>query len=300
MVIVRLLGGLGNQMFQYAAARAIAQRTASPLRLDVSFYQTRTPSPQSSFTSRTYELENLNVQADIASEDDVQRIAVAHRRSVVSRIATRVPAVRPLCRNLVVTERHFNFDPGITRLRGNVYLDGYWQSEKYFQGVASAIRNELTVKTEPDRANRDLANSIRRAESVSVHIRRGDYVANSETHAVHGTCTIDYYHAAIAHLVSAGVRPELFVFSDDPAWAQENLRVDYPTTYVTHNGAEKSYEDLRLMTLCSHHVIANSSFSWWGAWLSDNPRKQVVAPRQWFRTTDRNTADLLPREWVRL
>jgi hypothetical protein len=299
MVIVRLLGGLGNQMFQYAAGRAIAHRTSAPLRLDLAFYK-RPAQSSSPDTSRTYDLDRLNIQAGIASRDDVQQIERAHRRSVLARIATRFPAIRPLCRDLVVNERHFNFDPGVTRLRGNVYLDGYWQSEKYFQRIAPAIRKELAVKGEPDDANREMARRIRRGFSVSVHVRRGDYVSNSVTHAVHGTCTIDYYRAAIAQIVNVGVQPELFVFSDDPAWAQENLRVDYPTTYVTHNGPDKSHEDLRLMSLCSHHVIANSSFSWWGAWLSDNPGKRVVAPRQWFRTVERNTADLIPPEWLQL
>ena len=292
MVVTRLIGGLGNQMFQYAAARAIAYRTGSELLLDVSAYD--------NFRLFPFSLRHLNIRADVASADDVYRIRRAHSRSPLARLSRRFPSLRPFCRNIVATERHFHFDPAIVRLRGNVYLDGYWQSEKYFQDIADTIRAELTVSTPPDRFNETMAERIRGAESVSLHIRRGDYVSNPDANAFHGSCDLAYYKAAVANIADGGVRPEIFVFSDDPAWARENLELAHPTTYVVQEDPSRSFDDMRLMSFCSHHIIANSTFSWWGAWLGTNPYKRVIAPRQWFQGSDWNTDDLIPSSWTRI
>ena len=292
MVISKLIGGLGNQMFQYAAGRAIALRTGTPLRLDVSGYQT--------FKLFPFGLQRFRVEADIASSEDVDAIHRADRRSILARASRRYPRLRRWCRHLVEKERHFHFDADVPRLRGDIYLEGYWQSEKYFADVAPRIRRELVLRNEPEGVNQEMGRRIIETESISVHVRRGDYVSNMEANAVHGTCSLDYYQAAISHIAASCRAPQIFVFSDDPGWARDNLRTEHPTVFVTHNGPEHSHEDLRLMRLCNHHVIANSSFSWWGAWLSDRPGKRVVAPRQWFRASHLNTADLVPPEWTRL
>ena len=135
---------------------------------------------------------------------------------------------------------------------------------------------------------------------MSIHVRRGDYVSDAITQEIHGLSPLEYYAAAIQHIAHVAVQPHFFVFSDDPSWVRQNLHIDYPTTYVEHNTADRNYEDLRLMSLCRHHIIANSTFSWWGAWLGSNRAKMVIAPKRWFNTPDKDTRDLIPRSWIQL
>jgi hypothetical protein len=133
--------------------------------------------------------------------------------------------------------------------------------------------------------------------AVSLHVRRGDYASNPVTNQYHGTCSLRYYLDAVSTLVSLGVQPRLFVFSDDIPWAQASLRFDFPVTFVGHNPASADHEALRLMSMCRHHIIANSSFSWWGAWLGSHPDKVVIAPRKWFNGATHDTRDLIPASW---
>lgn len=135
---------------------------------------------------------------------------------------------------------------------------------------------------------------------MSLHVRRGDYVSDARTHATLGVCSLDYYRAAVRYIADHVEAPEFFVFSDDIAWAQANLELGHPCHYVDHNRGAESYNDMRLMSLCRHHIIANSSFSWWGAWLNPRADKVVVAPARWFAGGNRVVDDLFPPGWVRL
>ncbi len=181
-----------------------------------------------------------------------------------------------------------------------MYLQGYWQSEKYFKDIEKIIRDDFTFSEEPDYQNKQMADTIKCCEAVSLHVRRGDYVSNPVTTEYHGICSEDYYRRAVREVERYCKNPQFFVFSDDPSWAKENLETGYPTTIIDFNGSEKDYEDLRLMSLCQHHIIANSSFSWWGAWLSWNPQKIVIAPKKWFNRPEINTQDLIPESWIRI
>jgi hypothetical protein len=182
---------------------------------------------------------------------------------------------------------------------GNVYLAGYWQSEKYFKEIEDIIRRDFCLKSEPGPENAAMADEIKGVPSVCVHVRRTDYVTDPRTNQHHGTCSPEYYRNAACLVGSQVSNPHFFVFSDEPDWARANLELPVPTTFVTHNGSEKGYEDLRLMALCQHYIIANSSFSWWGAWLG-NSGGIVVAPKRWFNTEGRDTRDLIPAGWARL
>lgn len=162
------------------------------------------------------------------------------------------------------------------------YLDGYWQSEKYFSDYEERIREEFSVRAPLDGRSLELAEQMRERPSVSVHVRRGDYFSNPVTAAVHQVCDVEYFQRGIAYLGERLENPTFFVFSDEPDWARDNLRIPYPTTVISHNDASRNYGDLRLMSLCDHHIIANSSFSWWGAWLDPSSDKIVVAPKTWF------------------
>jgi hypothetical protein len=289
MVVVKLMGGLGNQMFQYACGRRLAHARSAPLKLDVS--DLGKPS------GRAYGLHHFDIRAELASHRDLQRFKQPNR---LTRLLNRAGLVSvPYRARHVVRERHFHFDKKILSLDGENYLEGYWQSERYFADIESLIRCELSCKHDPDQENARLMATIVSKDSVSIHVRRGDYVSDPKTSRVHGVCGWDYYARAVA-LVSKAVRgPQFFVFSDDPKWVKDNFRLGQNTTYVDHNAGDRSHEDLRLMSACKHHVIANSSFSWWSAWLSRNPGKMVIAPSKWFHDDAADTRDLLPPSWLK-
>jgi Glycosyl transferase family 11 len=206
-----------------------------------------------------------------------------------------------------VQEKHFHFDPRILSLHDGVCLHGYWQSEKYFSDVADIIRREFQVKLPATGPDEKLRETVASTDSVSVHFRRGDYAANPVSNRIHGVLPLDYYRRCVQELTKTVRAPHFFVFSDEPQWVRDHLRLSYPTTIVEHqvngSGAHADIKDLRLMSQCKHHIIANSSFSWWGAWLSPHQNKMVFAPRQWFTKEGLASArvdDLLPDGWIAL
>ncbi|MDO8927293.1 MAG: alpha-1,2-fucosyltransferase [Sideroxyarcus sp.] len=292
MVISKVIGGLGNQMFQYAAGRAASLAQGVPLRLDIS-----------GFTNyglhQGFELNRVfNCLADIACEGDVRRILGWQYLPIVREKLAR-PSLS-ICRGKgYVIEPHFHYWQGIESIPKECYLVGYWQSEKYFQNEAAAIHADFTFKLPLSGPNKELADKISLENAVSLHVRRGDYANNPITTATHGLCSIEYYQAAISHIAEKVESPHFYIFSDDVNWVKENLKINFPCHYVGHNQGAESYNDMRLMSLCRHHIIANSSFSWWGAWLNRNPNKIVVAPKKWFANTN-STRDLFPQGWVTL
>jgi hypothetical protein len=179
-------------------------------------------------------------------------------------------------------------------------LDGYWQSERYFADVSDRLRSEFTFKASAAGRNAEIAGEIAAVNAVSLHVRRGDYATNPAMTAMHGICPIDYYDRAVEFVIERVADPVFFLFSDDPDWVREHLKIDWAVVVVEHNDSDTGHEDLRLMGLCRHHVIANSTFSWWGAWLNPSPEKIVVAPKRWFAEDSIDTSDLLPADWVTL
>lgn len=268
LIIVKLIGGLGNQMFQYAFGRNLSGRLGVQLKLDISGFET--------YRLRRYSLGALNIVEAFASNHEI--------------------AMSPH-----VSEVGFAFDPRALLLPDGCHLDGYWQSEKYFAGCDEILREEFSVRTALKGPSVELAQRMRSQTSVSLHVRRGDYVANPHTAAVHHVCDAEYYERCIDYMGGKLENPEFFVFSDEPEWARENLRIPYPTTVVSHNDVLSDYDDLRLMGMCDHHIIANSSFSWWGAWLNPSSEKIVIAPRLWFGPSGpQDTQDVVPSNWVRM
>ena len=293
MVIVRLLGGLGNQMFQYAAARRLALAHNVPLKLDVSWF--------SHAPDRAYALHALNIQEAFASAEEVEEI--------------RGPSTRAIPRVLFQLRRRFRIgydwiwihertlspvDPRVLQARARTYLDGYWQSEKYFLDVPDTIRREFTIDFPPDARTREIVDQMATTQSVSVHIRRGDYVSDPRTSPARSVCTPEYYQRCVSHVGERLADPHLFLFSDDPDWVARNLRFDHPWTLVSGRAARTDHEDLRLMSACRHHIIANSSFSWWAAWLDPHSDKLVLAPRRWMNDPRVDDRDVVPSGWTRL
>jgi hypothetical protein len=285
MVISRLIGGLGNQMFQYAAGKSLSVANGYELKLDISAYKNYT-------LHNGFELDLFKISAGIASDDEVS--GLVNVRSRIFRFLSKKLGLKNKSHFL---EKSFSYDPDFFNIKHSVYIDGYWQSYQYFESIESELRVELTPIKKLSGLNLDVSQQISRVNAVSLHIRRGDYVSNQTTNKVHGFLGIDYYENAIKTIFSRVPDPYFFVFSDDIAWARENLPLTNNVTFIEHNRAENSYEDMRLMSLCKHHIIANSSFSWWGAWLGQNPNKIVLYPLKWFAKDDRDISKLCPPEW---
>jgi hypothetical protein len=293
MIITQLIGGLGNQLFQYAIARRIAHFKNCTIKLDLSGFH--------NYNLRTYCLNHFNIVENIASLEEIASLKRTQRKNLVILTLGFFNKIRPYYKQSFIKERHFHFDPNMMKVSCNAYLEGYWQSEKYFKDIENIIRSEFILKHEPDAINKEISHIIGNSNSVSIHVRRGDYISNPVTNQVHGVCPLDYYYRAIDKINELIKEPpHFFVFSDDPDWARENLKIEDPVMVVSHNGLDKDYEDLRLMSLCKHHVIANSSFSWWGAWLCTNKEKIIIAPNKWFNANENDTHDLIPDSWIKI
>lgn len=292
MIISQIIGGLGNQMFQYAAGRALSMAREQPLWLDISGFD-------GYGLHYGFELKRVfDCPAEIASEADMREILGWQTSLFVRRILSR-PGMAALRRKGFIVEPHFHFWSGLSQVPKDCYLAGYWQSEKYFCGAADTIRHDFSFKQSLSPVNAKIADQIGQVNAVSLHVRRGDYISNPRNSIAHGACAPDYYRAAIQYVSGQVEQPHFFIFSDDIAWVKENLKMDMPHRYIDHNHGAESYNDMRLMSLCRHHIIANSSFSWWGAWLNQSASKIVVAPAKWF-ADGKNAGDLIPQGWVKL
>lgn len=272
-------------MFQYALGRKLSQKLSSELKLDITGFQ-------------EYKLHKFGLKCFSLSK--FTGISASPVKSQIHERINRFLPVKFQLGHKRVVEKSFSFDEDVLQQRGNLVFDGYWQSEKYFYDIRGILLNDFRFQYPQDSENEKLSDKIRAYESVSLHVRRGDYVNNAETLEKHGVCDLDYYYRAVAYVGERMSDPSFFIFSDDPDWAKENLKIDYPVTFISNNDASKNYEDLRLMSQCKHNIIANSSFSWWGAWLNENPRKIVIAPQVWFVDKAINTRDVIPESWVSL
>jgi hypothetical protein len=304
LITVSLFGGLGNQMFQYAAAKALAQRHRVPLALDLSGF-----SDSGIVMPRRFLLDRLRVPEAVAGSEGTgvsKAVKYFFRAKWMGRIDSllgcsglpKLPQSPHFYR-----EPHFHYDPTFEALGPRTAVFGYFQSERYFGPIARDLRKWFAPRERLAGAAADVLARIEASRlPASVHIRRGDYL-NPGTAEFHGILGEPYYREALGRLGGA-IRgePELFVFSDDPEAAEQVLNF-VPSSRLTHvRGApERPWEDMALMARCRHHVIANSSFSWWGAWLNRAPDKVVVAPRAWFAQTQLskwNTCDLYPPAWL--
>jgi hypothetical protein len=292
MIITKLLGGLGNQMFQYAAAKRLAVKWGTSLKLDVSLYKTQ----QKGLTPRRFELDRFNMKHQTAKMKDL--FLVVESEGVRSRAQKFIIPNKYRIKKL--RENRSSFDESILEAPDNVYLDGYWQSERYFKDIEGIIRNDFIFRLPQELRSSELADLIASTESVGLHVRRGDYVSDKEANKIHGTCDLDYYSSAIKEIVKRTGSPCFFVFSDEIKWAKDNLKIDHPAEFVDNNYSGDAYEDMRLMSQCRHNITANSSFSWWAAWLNNNPGKVVIAPRKWFRDGRTQKIDRVPEEWIKL
>lgn len=293
MITVRLNGGLANQMFEYAMARTVAYRRRTAVQLEFRSLNAD--------RKRCYSLGAWNIHASPASVLDLSRIYVASRLDRALRPSRRYYE-RP-----IVREQSFCFDANALNAPDNSLLIGFWQSNKYFREIEPLIRGEFTLRSEPSPRTIEVARAIRASNnSVFLHVRRGDYLSDPTTNTIHGMCSLQYYVEAFHYIARAVADAHFFVFSDEPTWTRDNLKLPFPITVVDHNppgnahGPGREHEDLWLMSQCRHAILANSSFSWWGAWLNPERGRIVIAPQRWFQSPQHDTRDLIPDTWIRI
>lgn len=293
MIVVKLMGGMGNQLFQYALGRSLALDHNTEFKMDTGFLLDRSPR-EPGFVYRDYDLGIFNTQESFATPEEVNTLTKKIVKiKKLDRILKKLSGVKPT----YFKEPHFHFYPGIFDLGGNVYFEGYWQSPKYFAKHELLIRKEFTPRNPLPAHAIQLAAVINNSNSIAVNVRRGDFVTSS----VHNVMGLEYYKTAEQKIREKVSNPHYFVFSDDINWCSENLRFNGPTTYVGHEFAGSKFGDyLLLMSQCKHFVIPNSSFAWWAAWLNNQPGKMVIAPAKWFHEPGVDTSDLIPAEWLRI
>lgn len=262
MITVKLMGGLGNQLFQYAFGRSLSSDLNTKLCFDLCHYDSEYAK------SKKHDFYNLQIF-------NINEINTRKFSNEIPDELSKLNYYQELSFN---EKTGFPANRNLNNLQFPAYFEGYWQSEKYFMHNENKIRKDLQFNIPINGKNKVVAKDILDNNSIAMHIRRGDYQDNPQF----GMCGLDYYKKSISFIEKQIEDPKFFIFSDDHQWVKENIKIPNKSYYVTHNSVEKGHEDLRLMSLCKHFIIANSSFSWWGAWLSQNKDKIVTIPKPWF------------------
>jgi hypothetical protein len=290
LIIVQLKGGLGNQLFQYAAALSLGALHNTQVKVDVS--QLLAPDEEIG-TMRNYELKYVNQPPAVASEAEIN--AMIKEPFLLKYYRKTLPPFK----RKIYKEASFRFDIHFFESQNNIYLKGYRQSEKYFAQIAENIKQQLSLQLSVYRSVEAYGEQLKIHNSVSIHIRHGDYT-NAAVTEFHGILGMEYYNRAIEEIIQIVDNPVFYIFTDNPEWVKQNFSINHETIFVSGAISQTHYEDLYLMRCCRHNIIANSSFSWWAAWFNKNPEKVVVAPIKWFDKANYDTTDLIPESWKRI
>lgn len=306
MIVVRIDGGLGNQLFQVAYGLQLAQRHGSDLVLDLASYECR---PQ-----HGYMLDRFNVTARALQPHERRRLPRRYRASDLASKAALAPDdsadVRPSRRRFDVKtllardgltrvrEKPFGFDDKYLNARDDCYAVGYWQSERFFPDVQTQVRRQFRPSVAMSPQSERLYERMLATPSISLHIRRGDYVSNPQAASIYRHLSLDYYRRCVDQCLATHTDAHVVIFSNDIGWCRQQLALPCPVHFVEHTTAETAHEDLWLMTAAQCHVIANSTFSWWGAWLAQRPDQTVYAPRLWFHTDTLDDRSLACSGWT--
>lgn len=267
MIIVRIVGGLGNQMFQYAYAKALQQR-GYRVKIDISKFKKYK-------LHGGYQLDKYHIDLETATPLSIFLSKLGLKKNN--------------------KEKSLLFDEKFLNISKNEYVKGYFQTEKYFSEIRAILTHQFVINQKLSETTINYSEEINQHKnSCSLHIRRGDYVSDKKANSVHGTCDLNYYHEAIQLINSKFENPHFFVFSDDIAWTKSNLSIQN-VTYVEHKSIP--HEDLFLMSLCKNNITANSSFSWWGAWLNQHTNKTIIAPKKWFINKEN---EVVCKSWIKL
>lgn len=285
LIIIKIIGGLGNQMFQYAFYRSLKE-DYKDIKADTTFYQKY-------ISHNGYELERIftKIVVEYANSEEIEKIS-DNKPSFVNRVRRRLIGLH----KTHYREIYRGYNRGIEVNADGKYFEGYWQSEKYFISIKNIIQNDFTFSPLADEKNIALSELINEVNSISIHVRRGDYLENS---LYSNICNKEYYEKSIRYIQNSFDQRSFFVFSDDIEWCKINLDIQDDVQYIDWNKGSESYIDMQLMSMCKHNIIANSSFSWWGAWLNSNPDKIVMAPKR-FLNSKNDLVDIIPDGWIKI
>ena len=280
MIIIKIKGGLGNQLFQYAVGRAVALHHKSPLKLDLTMFKT--------YELHKYLLDQFAIQADTATENEISELKGGN--NLLFSALRKAGLVKR--KSYLKEKRSSYFDASVFQ-NDDVYLDGYWQNELYFSGIRELLLRELASISSMSDEGYAYLECIKKSNSVSLHIRRGNYLNLKNVNVL----DVDYYIKAVDYLRKSIEKPTFFIFSDDLEWCKNSLGFLDNCVFVDRTKTE--IDDLKLMSFCQHNIIANSSFSWWGAWLNQNSKKTVIAPKDWL-LNDPGSSNVILSDWVKL
>lgn len=292
MIIVKLSGGLGNQLFQYSFGRYLSLKHNVELKFDANLSLNN-----ANFTSRSLGLSKFKIDLNFANRHELEKYKLLNN-GILARLERKIIQKIPFLNKKNIVEEPFKIlDKEM--LPDNCYYDGYWQSEYYFETISVLIRKDLDLNLDLNEANRILENQIINSTSVSIHIRRGDYISITSNKKIYSICSLEYYKRAISHFNQKFKDPTFFVFSDDINWVTENFKGE--NLKIVDINQDNPHADLYLMSKCKHNIIANSSFSWWGAWLNSFEDKEIISPKEWYlnaKTNDNALRSLIPNDWV--
>ena len=287
MIYTAIHGGLGNQMFQYAIARSLSFYYKVPFKLDLVKME--------NYNLREFSLDLLNVSANVANRSEVKKY---HNSKYKDYLLRQLYRKNIKLTNKIFEKNEFQYNEIIFE-NSDVYLDGYWQSYKYFENIRDILLEEFSLKSDFNLNNQSVLKNIKASNSISIHIRRGDYLLNNTNRNLYCVYGIKYYFDAIAFLSKKIDNAHFFIFSDDLDWARKEIIIPN-ATFVDANCKENFENDMFLMSKCKHNIIANSSFSWWGAYLGSGTGK-VIVPPQWFGPKGpQDIQDLIPEKWMKI
>jgi hypothetical protein len=292
MIIIKISGGLGNQLFQYSFGRYLSAKLNVKLKFDI-----QTNYRYNGFTQRSFGLSSFSFTIDKASVLEINNFKYFINNEFLARIERKLVQKVPSVNRKYIVQCSNDYQKNIKRIRDNCYYDGYWQSEQYFKPIESTLRNEYNLKLTLNNRNLALLDEINSSESISIHIRRCDYITNKANRKLFEICPFEYYLTAINFFTTRFKHAMFYIFSDDIYWTKSNF-IGKQFRFIDNN-SEYPEIDMYLMSKCRHNIIANSSFSWWGAWLNSNPDKIVIAPENWFKSQfNESIKDLIPPDWI--
>lgn len=296
---MRLIGGLGNQMFQYALGKHLSIIYQTKLLVDISsFSQLANKDPF--FVKRQYDLNIFEANVNTLPLTNFKGLPY-YKDSLFHKLKHKVKDKLNLYKflngyNIINEKYQFQYDSDVLKCGSNAYLSGYWQNEKYFKPIEEELKKDFTILIPHSSEVQKLAITIQEETSVCIHIRRTDFVRNPS----HDILSADYFYRAV-NIIQKKVSQDftLFIFSDDIEWCIQNLRLKGNHLFINHELYNSNFaSDFYLMTKCKHFIIPNSSFGWWAAWLGNYPEKIIIAPKRWINISGLNTSDLIPKNWI--
>jgi hypothetical protein len=289
MLIIKIFQGLGNQLFQYALGRSLEERFGVKVKYDLSWFKENSQ-------HRQFGLDRFNTKIEIANDEEVYNVKNGiYPNRIRNYIFQKELKFNPYYKQPYFKEDLSKFEPNILKINSRTYIEGYFSSEVFFKEIRQLLLEEFELKNSINRVNQSLIEKIKNQHSVCLSVRRGDFLKYS----MHNVCDLSYFENAIALMNEKIKDPVFYIFSDDNDWVKENLKLDQEHYFVTHNYPD-FYEDLRIMKSCKHHIIPNSTFSWWAAWLAKNNQKIVIAPETWLDSNEIDYSYYLPSEWIKI